>query len=473
MQYTPIFLILLLYNTTAFSQCKFQKQWEYRYEGTVSPLSIDADILDRPYVYVASNEYGLRIFDTQGILVASLDTHALGMQVMNLAQYDTLLYIALGGHFSNGPLGIAIVNVSNPLQPIIMDTWIHTPVANSNGAGIVKVEGNYAYVGAMGLGLIILDISNPTNISFVSELTLNINYPHPNPGNPRLYNARGLEVRNSIAYVAFDAGGLRVINCTDKQHPVETGRYANPITFQPFNRPRAYNNIILNDTVAYVAVDYCGLEVLNIADTAHITLLDHYNPHDCPNGSWFNAPLHANELFYHAECNKLFMASGRSEMLVLDVATPSAVDSCGAFGSLDDTTATWGIGMRRDSIFLSYLIIPIYIPIVHPFDAKWNGIKMITWSNPCTTSGIQEPNTKPSFAVYPNPSTNGFTVNLGKHYHCIDIEVYTPTGKQVYHHKYEGTNTFGLHIPGAAGMYFIRALADGQEKNACVFKHTP
>ncbi len=45
------------------------------------------------------------------------------------------------------------------------------------GSGIVKVEGNYAYLGAMGLGLVILNISDPTNITFVSELALNINYP--------------------------------------------------------------------------------------------------------------------------------------------------------------------------------------------------------------------------------------------------------------------------------------------------------
>ena len=42
------------------------------------------------------------------------------------------------------------------------------------GYGIVKVEGNYAYLGAMGLGVVILDISDPNNIAFVSELLLHV-----------------------------------------------------------------------------------------------------------------------------------------------------------------------------------------------------------------------------------------------------------------------------------------------------------
>jgi len=402
-KYFLFILITLLFSKISFSQSHFQLQWQYKYNTLTSPWSLDADVLGRPYLYAASGESGLRIFTTAGVPVITLDTNQIAMSAINFTQVGNLLYIAIGRNFGNDLPGLAIVDVTNPALPVVKDIWIHSPVSGSNGAGIVKVEGNYAYIGAMGLGLVILDISNPNNIVYVSELKLNINYPVNNP-TASLYNLRGMEVKNSIVYGCFDAGGLRIINCTNKNIPKQTGQYANPITYVPINRPRAYNNIVLDDTVAYVAVDYCGVEVLNIKDTSNIKLMDHFNSVNCPTGSWFNADVHANELKYNSTCKELFVSTGKSEMISFDVSNPSNIDSTGMFGSITDTTATWGIGMRNDSIYLSYMLIPIYIPFFHPFDAKWNGIKMIKWTNPCTPSLMEESDKNIfNFKLYPNP----------------------------------------------------------------------
>lgn len=377
-----ILLVLIFLMKITFSQNNFQLQWEYDYTTLTSPWSLNADVLNRPYLYAASGESGLRIFTTAGVPVYTIDTNMIEMSAINFSQYGNLLYIAIGRHLTNDLPGLAIVDVTNPTAPVVKDVWVHPPVSQRNGAGTVKVEGNYAYLGAMGRGLVILDISDPNNISFVSELALNINYPVASP-TASLYNLRGMQVKNSIVYSCFDAGGIRIINCVDKFNPKETGKYANPVTYVPINRPRAYNNLILNDTVAYVTVDYCGLEVLRISDTANITLLDHWNIHNCPTGSWYDAPVHANELEYNDDCKEVFMTTGKSEMISMNVSDPTNVDSTGMYGSISDTTATWGIGMRNDSIYLSYVLIPIYISWLHPFDAKWNGIKMVRWMNPC------------------------------------------------------------------------------------------
>src|SRR5205085_7057044 len=109
------------------------------------------------------------------------------------------------------------------------------------GSGIVKVEGNYAYLGAMTHGLVILDVTDKNNIQFASRFVPSIYYPDANP-TPSFYNARGMEVKNDIVYLCYDAGGLRIINVQDKLNPVETGRYSNPVMN---GLPRAYNNIIL------------------------------------------------------------------------------------------------------------------------------------------------------------------------------------------------------------------------------------
>lgn len=467
-----MFSFFVLHQPIA-SQSLYQLQWEYDYSTLTSPWTLEADVLNRPYVYAASAESGLRIFTTAGVPVFTIDTNLIEMSAMSFTQYGNLLYIAIGRHGNHDLPGLAIVDVTNPAAPIVKDVWVHPPVANSNGSGIVKVEGNYAYLGGMGLGLIILDISNPTNITFVSELALNINFPVVGP-NPDLYNVRGMEIKNSIAYVCFDAGGLRIVNCTNKLAPIETGRYANPITYTPFNMPRAYNNIILNDTVAYVTVDYCGLEVLKINDTANITLLDHFNPVNCPTGSWYNAPVHANDLKYNSDCKELFMTTGKSEMISMDVSNPTNIDSTGMYGSVLDTTATWGIGMRNDSIFLSYQLIPIYISFIHPFDAKWNGIKMVKWMNPCAafnTEVVENKEKNIHLSVQPNPFHSFTQINFVLDApEKITVRIVDVMGRTVFYFpsqqfsagknfiEWNGKNQASLDA--SEGIYFVRVESE-------------
>lgn len=478
-----VFLFLLFINQKLKSQSTYQLQWEYDYTGFNSPWSLEADVLNRPYLYAASGEQGLRIFTTAGVPVFTVDTNMIDMSAMNFTQYGNLLYVAIGRHQANDLPGLAIIDVSNPASPVVLDVWIHPTVPTRNGAGIVKVEGNYAYLGAMGLGLDILDISNPSNITFVSELALNINYPVVGP-NPALYNLRGMEVKNSIVYGCFDAGGLRIINCVNKLAPIETGRYANPITYVPFNMPRAYNNIIINDTVAYVAVDYCGLEVLRISDTSNIILLDNFNPRNCPTGSWYGSPVHANELKYNDNCKELFISTGVSEMISMDVSNPTNIDSTGMYGSTTDTTATWGIGMRNDSIFLSYILIPIYISWYHPFDAKWNGIKMVKWMNPCAAfyADVNDVETNnASLSIQPNPFNDNtqiyFEFNeprvatirvvdvMGRTIKYFDSKHYLSGDNKV---EWDGRDAFGNEI--SAGMYFVRIESDDKIYTAKMLK---
>lgn len=463
------------------SQCNFQLQWQTHYPGFSSPLTLDADITGKPFLYAASNDLGLKIYNLNGTLSSTLDTNILAMKVMSFTQYGHLLYMAIGSSWTDDPPGLAIVDVSNPLAPIVKDIWIHPPVPNRRGAGIVKVEGNYAYVGGMGLGLIILNISDPTNITYVSEYAFDLNYPKPNPTNPTMYNARGMEVRNGIAYVCFDCGGLRIVNCTNPLAPFETGHYANPITYVPTNQPRAYNNIVLNDTIAYVAVDYCGLEILNIKDTSNIILMDNFNPHNAPTGYWWTSPIHTNEMKYNSACKKLFMSTGKSEMIAMDVSDPYAVDSCGGYGSLSDTTGTWGIGMRNDSIFLSYLYNPFCIPPFCPFQANWNGIKMIKWLDPCSAVSVEEEARNISYIKsQPNPFNESTQIYFSlKDASLVRIRITDIMGRIIYsadqkcrsgenEFSWNGTDDFSKEV--ASGMYFLTVENSGQISSTKLLK---
>ena len=456
-----LFLLANIFTSFLFAQCDFELNWEYKYNDLTSPLTLEADKLNRPYLYVASNESGLKIFKTDGTPVTEIPSEDLGLNPMSFTQVGSLLYVAIGNHFGDSAPGLAIVNIENPEDPIILDSWVHNEV--SKGAGIVKIEGDYAFLGAMKLGLIILNISNPNQIEFVSQTPLDINFPHPNPGNENLYNARGMEVRNDTAYIAFDAGGIRILDCTDKQNPVQIGQFANPVTFEPINLPRAYNNIVLNGSIAYVAVDYCGVEILDISDPANIELLNHYNPVNCPVGVWHDAPIHANEMIFNEACQKLFVSSGKSELIALDVSDPNNVESCGMFGTTEDTTATWGIGMRNDSIFLSYLIIPVYIPIIHPFDAKWNGIKMVKWENPCDFTQVNEsPELKSKIETFPNPTSGEFTLEIDNYSGKMEIEIMDVSGKILEHKQISNPVSESFFIDEKSGIYFVKIRLGNQ-----------
>ncbi len=364
------------------------------------------DQLGRPYLYVANKEAGLTIFDISTISsptpVDTIQTNLFDtLHVMNLTQDGNYLYLAIGNHFTNPQKGgLAIIDVTNPTIPVLEDYYVLP--SSANGAGIVKVEGNYAYLGAMKSGVVILDVTNKNNIIFVSQFVPDINFPVLNP-NSDLYNARGMEVKNSIVYLCYDAGGFRVINCIDKNNPIETGRYANPTSYTPFNLPRAYNNIILDDSLVFISVDYCGVEVLNISDTSNITLSGWWNPYNCPNNNWFSSPVHSNEMYYDNNCKHLFVSTGKSDLVVIDVSDPTQPDSCNFYGGGSNSIATWGVSSYQNKIFLSYICALI------PFSSNWTGVKILTYT-PCSANS-NEGKVNNRFSIFPNPAQNSITLN--------------------------------------------------------------
>jgi hypothetical protein len=309
----------------------------------------------------------------------------------------------LGNHFiTPEPTGIAIVDVNSPLIPIVTDYWIYQ--GPNGGGGMVQVENDYAYLGGMTNGLFVFDVSDKHDIDSLSQFLPDIGFPDPNPDTPK-YNLRGLVVKDDIVYSAFDAGGVRIINCTDKGNPIETGRYSNPIMN---GKPRAYNNLVLYDSFLYVAVDYCGLEVLNISDTSTITQASWWNPWTCESNpfKWLTSPGHSNEIVMDTTCQVLFLSTGRSDMYVVDISDPTTPDSCGHYGNTTDSLATWGVARHDGQLFLSYICVPWpYIP----FPGIWTGVKMFSYQ-PCPT-GVETPD-EAQIELHPNPASRWVFVGL-------------------------------------------------------------
>ncbi|MCK9566182.1 MAG: hypothetical protein M0Q43_09055, partial [Methanothrix sp.] len=75
----------------------------------------------------------------------------------------------------------------------------------------VAVSGGYAYVANTGLGLQIIDVSNPSNPTLAGSCDT--------PG-----SAIGVAVSGSYAYVADYDKGLQIIDVSDPSNPTPAGR---------------------------------------------------------------------------------------------------------------------------------------------------------------------------------------------------------------------------------------------------------
>lgn len=219
-----------LYGYTQSDSVRITEHGQYEFSWTYFSYSSLIDRNDAPYVYSASSVLGCVIFDIadldQPIPIDTLAPSLFnGHDVSNLYQEDSLLYLALGNFqsaFTRRP-GLAIIDVSDPTMPTILSVWDTT--AFENGSAIVRVQGEYAYLGLMDEGVLILDISDKNAIHVVGHLVPDPTFP---PTIPYAPNARGMEVRGDFLYLAYDAGGLRIIDISDTSNPVEIQQYMNP-----------------------------------------------------------------------------------------------------------------------------------------------------------------------------------------------------------------------------------------------------
>lgn len=338
-------------------------------------LSAHADASGRAFVYVAAKEGGLKVFDrgTPAALKKTIPIAQLGgLHAMNLSQTGNLLLVALGNHFGTNAqaAGVALVDVADPANPVVRSVW--SDGALQGGCGIALSDGRYVYMGAMRNGVVVLDALNPAAPAFVSRFVPDLAFPDATP-DPTKINARGMALAGSTLYLAYDAGGLRILDASDRAHLRETGRYSNPVMN---GKPRAYNNVVVDGGVAYVAVDYCGLETLNVANPAAIQLLAWWNPWACQVSAqnWFTSDGHANELALDPAKKLLFISTGKSDLQILDVSTPSAPAWLQEYGGTANGLGTWGVSIQGGKAYLTYVCAFI------PFTSNWTGVRVLTYT---------------------------------------------------------------------------------------------
>ncbi|MBS0203151.1 MAG: hypothetical protein JSS49_09655 [Planctomycetes bacterium] len=340
------------------------------------PQAIVEDGLKRPLLFAAMKTGGLVVVNIANRKQAPKEVARLGvdqfhnLQVMHLTQSGEHLYLALGDLFnsSGAPAGLAVVNVKNAQRPRVVARWKSDEVLQ--GSATVLVDDGFAYLGAMSAGVIILDVSQPDRIERISSYQPNVDFPSPNPSKIHHPNARGFAKRGDLLYVAYDAGGLRVLDVSKPREPREIGRYVN----RRFpNKPQAFNNLVLDDHRAYVAVDYAGLEILDIRNPRDIKQLGWWNPWgaDALSNIWFNSAGHTNQIAWNADKKQVWLSAGDSELQVVDVSKPTQPKLVARYGAPRNKQGAWGVTLAGDRAYLTY------INAVVPFQGTWSGIKAV------------------------------------------------------------------------------------------------
>ena len=466
-------LVVIASNAQVIDTVLLTEVGRYRHPYVSFPDSFSAptfssrlDRLGRPYLYMACNDSGLITLDitdpTLPIVVDRKYPAVLsGLNVSNLEQVDDLLYLALGG-FSSGTqsAGLAVLDLTNASSPAVLGQW-NGGATYAQGSAIVKVDDGHAYLGAMEDGIIVLDVSDPANIQFMSSY-------QPDPTWPGIAgyppNGRGMAIVGDVLYLAFDAGALRSIDISDPSSLTEIGHYLNPS--HPILTNPAYNNVVVIGDRAYCTIDYCGLEVVDISDPANMAQTAWLNPWNCIGLSWFGSDGHTNELITALGDSLLFVSGADSEILVYDVTDPDMPLLKGGHILPNDSASTWGVDVFGDLVvgnFINNHGIPF-----QPYDSKYGGVVMFNWQAEFVTGAHEAASARPSIMTAPNPTSGPLTIQLPSQSRgTTTISVMDPLGRTIIRSRSDLTTARdGRAVldltPFAPGPYFVTIEEGGR-----------
>jgi VCBS repeat-containing protein len=255
-----------------------------------NPILITADstfrssnlTIDNSYIYF-TNAYGLQVADISDpidpILIGTLKT------------IDTARSVTVAGNYAYVPVshhGLNIIDVSDPTTPVLTSMNDNYPTHPND----ISVYRNTAYV-ADDDDLHIIDISDPTSI--IELGSCNILSEHYSWG-------EHVEIVGSYAYFADGGGGLRIIDISNLQDPIEVGF---------IDTGGAAFDVVVSGNYAYLAANQHGLSIVDISNPANPIEVGNYDT----SGQAFGVDV-AGDYAY--------LASNNSGLRIIDISNPSA-----------------------------------------------------------------------------------------------------------------------------------------------------
>ncbi|MHA2250520.1 MAG: LVIVD repeat-containing protein [Candidatus Kariarchaeaceae archaeon] len=228
--------------------------------GFVNDMELLGDLL-----YVADWDHGLEIID---ISIPSIPAEEAQFPQYTNASHmyanENRLYLFYS-------LGLEIIDISDQYNPISIGTiknssfnsgehadLIHEAFANVNAIfnwqsfGNFEVKDNVLYLPSWDNGLLIFDISDPSNLVLLNQ-----------------YSSGGktndIQIIDNVAYLTEWDGGIKVIDISDPENPVELSEYFDGgSTVEGLYVGFAHDLIVYENHVYVTEMQY-GLEILKIS----------------------------------------------------------------------------------------------------------------------------------------------------------------------------------------------------------------
>ena len=204
-------------------------------------------------VYLASNDYGLQIFDVTNpdapILLGSLTSTGRAWDVW---VHEEHAFIA------DRDLGLIVVNVSTPSQPREIGSlaWGEDPMAE-----VIDGAGEYVYVASGMNGLIVVDVSDPTN----PAITFQYDPSQDSWGEGVLVQGNTLYL-SMVDAISREENGLHIFDLSEPSSPRLLSKY--PVTDHVEDLSVAGTHLAMTNTKSGVVVfDVHALDKPVLVDT--------------------------------------------------------------------------------------------------------------------------------------------------------------------------------------------------------------
>ncbi|MEE9377299.1 MAG: hypothetical protein V3V33_04605 [Candidatus Lokiarchaeia archaeon] len=177
--------------------------------------------------------------------------------------------------------GLMIIDVSNPSNPEKIGE-----VLLDHGSGIV-IESNIAYITSPSSGFVIADISDPSNPVLLGQNSVG--------------GAHKIAVSGSYAYICYFNAGFKIFNISDPTDPVLLGEFSDTRS----------DDIQIKENYVYFANAEVGLKVVNVADPSSPQLV-----------AAVSQTGGANDI--HITNDLLFLARWGAGIKVIDISNPTS-----------------------------------------------------------------------------------------------------------------------------------------------------
>lgn len=219
-------------------------QGGFNTSGTAFNLQVEGN-----WAYVADGDAGLAILDIRNAsapaLVGTLNT---GRRVNAVQVSGNYAYLATGGSaITDG--GLDIVDIRNPAAPVRIGRF----TANDGAALGLHVTNEMAFLAKSNAGLVILDVSNPTDPALRGRLA-------------GLGTARHVRVAGNLAYLACGSAGLNIVDVANPSSPARLGSWTG----------RNAQSVEVDGMLAYVTSLDLGLHVIAVSSPTRPALVLNY-----------------------------------------------------------------------------------------------------------------------------------------------------------------------------------------------------